>query len=222
MSGAQQSTQTTGTQPSEIDWEAMEPEYLRNIKSLRQLAGEYGCSDGAIRKHFNKLGIKRDPKKKVRAKAEQKVRREEAVRADKRRKHHSDRNDIEVAATVQADAIMRHRHGVRERMRLADKIFHQINDLVSDKTLLPRILEALENNEAKAYAKLLDRVSSLPEAVKMFDKMMQSYRVGVTMEREALGITDEEGAENPLTVFLTSLSGKALVPKTAQQDEADQ
>jgi hypothetical protein len=55
---------------SDIDWDAMEGEYRINKRTLRDIAADYGCTEGAIRKQAKKLGWERDLSAKVAAKAE--------------------------------------------------------------------------------------------------------------------------------------------------------
>lgn len=61
------------------DWEKIELDYRAGIKTLRQIAGENGITEGAIRKRAKRDDWTRDLSERIQEKAEQLVR-NEAVR----------------------------------------------------------------------------------------------------------------------------------------------
>lgn len=58
------------------DWERIELDYRAGIKSLRQIAGEHGVSEGAIRKRAKRDDWTRDLNAKIQSKADELVRKE--------------------------------------------------------------------------------------------------------------------------------------------------
>lgn len=188
MAKSKQKGKQGGKQTRAINYKGMEPDYIVNVKSLRILAEEYGGSPAGIIKHFNKLEIKRGPKGKIRARADELVNRKEAVNSDVNREHHSSKNDIEVAATLQAETIMGHRTGIKKRLALAEKLFKELEGMVDGNKSIPALVKALKENDKDGFVKAIEKVLSLPEAIKMFDQMMKAYNVGVGMQREAVGI----------------------------------
>ena len=62
------------------DWECIELDYRAGIKTLRQIAGEHGISEGAIRKRAKRDDWARDLSERIQDKAEQLVRKD-AVRS---------------------------------------------------------------------------------------------------------------------------------------------
>lgn len=53
-----------------VDWESVEREYRAGIRSLRDIGGEFGCTEGAIRKKAKEKDWSRDLSAKISAKAE--------------------------------------------------------------------------------------------------------------------------------------------------------
>lgn len=60
----------------DIDWLAVENDYRPNILSLRAIGEKYGCTEGAVRKKAKKEGWVRDLSEKIKATADDLVRRE--------------------------------------------------------------------------------------------------------------------------------------------------
>jgi Lhr-like helicase len=61
------------TKRKKIDWEAIEREYRAGVLSIREIARQFKCTDGAIRNKAKKYGWQRDLSEKVRKRAQQKL-----------------------------------------------------------------------------------------------------------------------------------------------------
>ncbi|MCK4793044.1 MAG: hypothetical protein KAV87_55455, partial [Desulfobacteraceae bacterium] len=101
--GKETGAQNSGAQTDGIDWVKMEPEFIHSPKSLRVLATEYGCGESTIRKHFKGLGVKRDPSRRIKAKAADKVRKAQVRKQVLENVRLTEKKVIEVAAQVEAD-----------------------------------------------------------------------------------------------------------------------
>lgn len=67
----------------QVDWERIESDYRSGIKSLREIAGEHGLTDGAIRKRAKRDSWTRDLAAKIQQRSEDLVR-TQAVRSEVR------------------------------------------------------------------------------------------------------------------------------------------
>jgi hypothetical protein len=147
------------TQKKDVDWDAIEREYRIGIRSLRDIAEENGCTEGAIRKRAKRDGWSRDLTAKIQFKADELVRRD-AVRDLVRNNPVADRAIIEANSEMQARFILESR---------ADIAKHQ--------EITTRLLEELE-----AYGDELGKKAQI-------NKMLaETRKTLIALQREALGI----------------------------------
>lgn len=213
-------SQTNGSQSSKIDWIAMEPEFINSGKSLRALGEKYGCSDTAIRKHFKKLEVKRDPSARIKAKAADKVRKQEVRKQVLNDTRLTEKKVIEVAAQVEADLIMSHRKDARKTRGLINKIKAKLEDLVDNEEVLEQIIKNLESNKTDKAADAIHKIASLPIQVKMVKDLVSALKEAIVIERQAFGIVDDVAPENELAAFIKSISGGSL-PITTGDNQDD-
>jgi len=162
-----------------IDWERIEPEWRAGLKSVMQLAFEYEqatshkISHTAINKHFRKLNVPRDLAAKVRAKADAIVSASMVSGSVSTETKPSDARIIDSSAQAVATIRLTHRTDI-QRMR----------------KLLGDYIAELENAD-KEQLSLLVRVG-------ISQKIAETHKTVVNMEREHFGITsrfgDDEGA----------------------------
>ena len=99
----------TADKAKKPDWEKIEAEYRAGVFSIREIAGQHGVSDTAIRKRAKAHGWDRDLSEKITAKADALVRTQE-VRAQVRTEAAvSERELIEANAQAVASVRMAHR-----------------------------------------------------------------------------------------------------------------
>ena len=162
----------------EIAWSVIEAEYRTGVKPLRATASEHGITEGAIRKRAKKEQWTRDLTAKIQAQADAIVRKD-AVRKEVREAGRvPEREIIEANAEVQV-RIRREHRGDIQRMRI----------------LLVRFIAELEADDAQVDVK---KKLALQVRVAVMQKIADTHKTVVAMEREHFGITSQHGDdENP-------------------------
>ena len=185
-----------------VDYERIEPGWRAGILSPAQLAEDYTKHTGitvsrvAIIKHFEKLGVPRDLKAKIQAKADAIV--AQAMVTGK----------VTTATTVTTAAII----GSQATTQANIRIGHQAA-AASMQKIVAKLARELERQTEKKTA-LKDRASTVKSLVESFGRL-------VAVEREAHGINSAPIELNdPFTAMLTSLQGTArtIVPVPDIQD----
>ena len=154
---------------TKVDWEAVEPEYRAGIKSLRQLAEDNGCSEGAIRKKAKLKGWSRDLSGKIKAKAQELVRKAEVrseVRSDA---DATEKQQIEIGAKLQSDVILAHRGKIGKFQALAESLLTELE------------LDGKKKNNDKTKLSLGNRASILKQ-------LSDTLKSLIALEREAFSI----------------------------------
>src|SRR6202000_2115859 len=101
-----------------VDWDALKPHYCAGVRSLKDIGGEFSCSDAAIVKHAKKEGWTRNLAAKIQEKADAKVAAALVAqeRADSPAGKLTEAVRVEVESEVQARIRLSHRRDV-SRMR---------------------------------------------------------------------------------------------------------
>lgn len=174
-----------------VDYERIEPGWRAGILSPAQLAENYTLDTGitvsrvAIIKHFEKLGVPRDLKAKIQAKADSMV--AQAMVTGK----------VTTATTITTAKII----NGQATQQVVVRIAHQAGAARMQK-LVTKLTTELERQTTKKAA-LKDRASTAKSLIDAFGRL-------VAIEREAHGI--DAGALDPedaMTSMLTRLQGTA-------------
>lgn len=176
-----------------IDWEAVEQEYRINKRSLRDIAGDHGCTEGAIRKKAKNHGWERDLSAKVAAKAEALVRKAEVRNKVRTEKAASERQTIEVSAQMLADKVVNQREDVQRARTLVNKLFDEVSaecDNRGDFERLGELLHAPDDNGKDRLNDLYRAAISLPERIKSAKALSDALKVLIELERKVLRIAD--------------------------------
>ena len=145
---------------SKIDWEAIEREYSKGVRSNRDLAAEYGVSEAAIRKKAGLQSWVRDLKGKIKLAAEDKVRKEEFAKSARGRI--CELNIVQNEAEILKRIAISHRKDIQLHLALNDK--HLVELQRCDEDIIRKI---------DSHKKLVDTLKTL-----------------ICLEREAFGLSD--------------------------------
>ena len=201
-------------QTSAPDWERIELDYRAGVKSLREIASEHGITEGAIRKRAKKPGEEweRDLAGRIRAKAEELVRRD-AVRSEVRTDQAaSEKAVVDANAQAIADVRLAHRRDIRRARNITNARLDELEQQTDPDTLamLRELGELLRSEDANGQDRRNDlymRVISLAERSKTLKTLADSLRVVVDMERTAFGMDKEvEGRADPLAALLARVA----------------
>lgn len=192
----------TPIQPAKkADWERIETDYRAGVKSLREIAGEHGISEGAIRKRAKRDGWVRDLAEKIQQRAEDLVR-TQAVRTEVRSEQRAtERQVIEANAEAVATVKMAHRGDISRARSIVNGLLDELQEMVgSDNAALLQelgfLLRREDENGKDRLNDLYQQIISLPGRSKAMKDLTASLQSLVTMERTAYGM-DKDEAKTP-------------------------
>lgn len=210
-----------------IDWEKIELDYRAGVKSLREIAAEHEISDGAIRKRAKRDDWSRDLSAKIKAKADDLVRKE-LVRSEVRTETAiSEKETIDANAHQQAAVRLSQRKDIQRSrsiaMQLFDELEHQVG--VANVELLEDLGELMRSEDDKGQDKLNDiyhKIISLPGRVKSMKDLSDTLRTLIALERQAFGLDDKDNnTVDPLQALLNRISqgnSSAFTPVAEDKD----
>lgn len=198
---AKQPATTSEAGTTAPNWELTEFDYRAGIKSLRQIAGEQGVSEGAIRKRAKRDGWERDLSSKIQAKADDLVRKQ-VVRSEVRTERAAtERQVVEANAEAVAAVRMSHRRDIQRSrsivMRLLDELELQTGS--ENSAMLQALGDMLRKEDQYGRDKLNDlyhKIISLPGRAKTMKDLGESLRVLITLERLAFGMDAPGSADS--------------------------
>ncbi|MBU4609147.1 hypothetical protein IMZ29_00830 [Achromobacter sp. GG226] len=186
------------------DWERIEADYRAGVLSIREIAASQGITEGAIRKRAKRDEWSRDLQPKIKAKADDLVRKAE-VRTPVR----NEREVVDANAQVIADVRVSHRKDIARARGLAMKLLDELEIQTDNIDLLEQLEAALSGDgEPDGLAKAFQRVTSTSGRIDSAKKLAEAMKVLVTMEREAYGIA--EAAKLEITSPDGSMRGRTL------------
>lgn len=177
------------------DWEEVQELYRVGVASLRAIAAQHNCTEGAIRKRAKKESWPRDLKAKVRAKAEELVRKSEVRKTVRKGQAVTETMQIAVAATLQADIILSHRQDIPAARKLVSKLFTELELQTDGIDLLRELGEIMRSEDKSGQDKrndLYNKVISLSGRSTTLKSLVDSLKVMIALEREAFGLADAE------------------------------
>lgn len=205
-----------------VDWERIERDWRAGIKSVLQIAADYGKATGqsvshtAINKHFKQLNVPRDLKAKVKAKAEAMVSAATVSGTVSTETTATDAAIIEANADVMATVMVSHRKDVGKGRALTMKLLQELEGQCDNPDLLEQLASILTapdpdgDSEAAARRKermyeQFNRAVSLGGRVDTMKKLADSLKSLVELERKVYGIGDDSKGGGTLEDFLDDL-----------------
>lgn len=193
----QEPIDSASTAPKKADWERIESDYRAGVKSLREIAGEHGLTDGAIRKRAKRDGWSRDLAAKIQQRSEDLVR-TQAVRSEVRAEQKAtERQVIEANAEAVANVKMAHRRDIARSRGIANSLFDELEQMVGQEqvALLMELGDLLRSEDENGRDKLNDlyhQIISLPGRSKAMKDLTASMQSLVGLERIAYGMDDKQ------------------------------
>lgn len=196
---------------STVNWPVIEADYRAGIRSNVSIAKEHGISESVIRKYARNEGWVKDLSAQIKAKTDSIVR-AKAVRAIVRAdKAISEKDIIEVTATMQSDVIIGQQVGIQDSDRMINKLRGELEatgDNVDNLKQLGELLIDTTDDADTAQAKRLDTLNkalSLPSRVDTFKKLVETQKTLIALQREAYGINEKKSLGKTLEDFLDDL-----------------
>lgn len=192
--------------PKKVDYARIEPGWRAGILSPMQLAAEYTEATGikvshtAIIKHFKKLGVPRDLRQKIQAKADAMVAQAKVTGKVSAETTKADAEIIEANATEMASVKLAHCRDIGRGRALVMSLLGELEAQTADPELFERLGELMTSpgeEDGDAARKRMDRLQqafqaalSLSGRADTLKKLSDSLRIMVDKEREAFGIGD--------------------------------
>jgi hypothetical protein len=207
----------TQEKKSAPDWERIEADYRAGVLSLREIAASQGVTEGAIRKRAKRDEWTRDLAAKVKAKAEDLVRKDLVRSTVRTERAYSDKEIVnEVAATVASVQITQRKDIARGRT-LAMDLLGELEAETGNRELFEQLGEMLRNEDDKGQDKrndIYNKVISSAGRIDSMKKLSDTLKTLIGLEREAYGIAEAQKLE------LTGPKGGAVQLIVPPLDEA--
>lgn len=182
-----------------IDWETVERLYRAGIESLRNIGAKCGLTEGAIRKRAKRDGWVRDLAARIRARAEDLVRKAEVRKKSTQQLSFADENEvIESNAVISANVIRSQRQDVRLLREVVNALMDQIKCVVTSRELFAQVGEICSQGSSghdKAL-ELYNKVIGLPNQTDTTKKLAETLKILIELERKIHKLDD--GADDPL------------------------
>ncbi len=210
-----------------VDWEAVEREYRAGLRSLRDIATEYGCTEGAIRKKAKAQEWERDISIKVAAKAEALVRKQEVRKEVRTEAAISEREQINASAQMMADKVIGQREDIKRARSMVQRLWELVDAELDHPDELKQLGAMLAAPDEFGNDKLNDMYFAaigLPQQIKNAKLLADALKVLIELERKVLRLDEQKPTEvNPLADLLRAVSGNALpvVANSGLDDDDD-
>ncbi len=190
--------------PKKVDYERIEPDWRAGIKSPAQLASEYTEATGvsvshtAIIKHFRKLGVPRDLRAKVQAKADAMVMQAMVTGNVSSETVARDTEVIEKSALDVAKIRISHRADITRARALALQLLGEIEAVTGNLAEFQELGEILRSEDDRAQDKRNDLYRKVIDSAGRVDtlkKLSETLKNLIGLEREAYGL--DIGQNNP-------------------------
>jgi hypothetical protein len=200
-----------GAKPAKkvIEWDLIEVDYRAGIKSLRQMAEEYGVSHVAIKKKADVKGWIRDLQAAIQAKADAMVNRAVVTAEVNAAKAVTEAAVVEANADVQFRIRMEHRQDIGRTRALFRSLINELEVASSDEgdDLIRTLFEIVHGNpdeeaeesskaaaaRAQKMREMLHKLLGGPSRVDSAKKLTEMLEKLIRMEREAFGIDNTKG-----------------------------
>jgi hypothetical protein len=218
------SIEQSGSEKPETDWTVIEREYRLGVRAVTAIATDNGVSEGAVRKRAKRDAWTRDLNAKVRAKADELVRKA-AVRAEVRiGQKATEAKEVEILANTQMKVRLAQRVDIQDTRALVKQLMGELQQQTSAPELFEQVEDLLATREDgtplsnRDRSKLQDahqKALSLGGRTATLKSLVEALRVLIALEREAFGIDGrgEDGEEGDKTFLEMLLHARARVSR---------
>lgn len=196
----------------EINWEKIELDYRAGVKSIRQIAAENEIAESGIRRRAKQYEWVRDLSKKIKAKADDIVRKESVRSVVRTKTTISEKDTIDANANEVASVRLAHRKDIQRSRKIAMSLFDELEMMVGQENvkLLEMLGELMWSPDDKGNDKVNDlymKIISMPGRVKSMKDLSDTLKTLIALERQAFGLDDENNKPvDALTALLERVS----------------
>lgn len=188
---------------SDTDWEGIEQQYRAGIKTLRQIAEDFGISHVAITKRAKRDNWVRDLSAKIAAAVEDKVTRAKVTKTVTKEQRVTENAIVEANAQTIAEKVLSQQRVVKKSVSFAESLLDEaikVGVATDDLDKLGELMAAPDENGHDKLNELYKKIISMPGRVDAGKKIVEMLKVAVELERKVLRIKDEP--EQSATVVL--------------------
>lgn len=196
----------------EINWEKIELDYRAGVKSIRQIAAENEIAESGIRRRAKQYEWVRDLSEKIKAKADDIVRKESVRSVVRTKTTISEKDTIDANANEVASVRLAHRKDIKRSRKIAMSLFDELEMMVGQENvkLLEMLGELMWSPDDKGNDKVNDlymKIISMPGRVKSMKDLSDTLKTLIALERQAFGLDDENNKPvDALTALLERVS----------------
>lgn len=196
----------------EINWEKIELDYRVGVKSIRQIAAENEIAESGIRRRAKQYEWVRDLSEKIKAKADDIVRKESVRSVVRTKTTISEKDKIDASANEVASVRLAHRKDIQRSRKIAMSLFDELEMMVGQENvkLLEMLGELMWSPDDKGNDKVNDlymKIISMPGRVKSMKDLSDTLKTLIALERQAFGLDDENNKPvDALTALLERVS----------------
>ena len=196
----------------EINWEKIELDYRAGVKSIRQIAAENEIAESGIRRRAKQYEWVRDLSEKIKAKADDIVRKESVRSVVRTKTTISEKDKIDASANEVASVRLAHRKDIQRSRKIAMSLFDELEMMVGQENvkLLEMLGELMWSPDDKGNDKVNDlymKIISMPGRVKSMKDLSDTLKTLIALERQAFGLDDENNKPvDALTALLERVS----------------
>lgn len=193
-----------------VNWESVELAYRANVKTVAQIAKEFGIKDSTLRSRAKRNGWSRDLGKRIRLEAD-KIVNANAVKREVGRLENMDNTTVEENAKLTASIRISHREDIGTARQLSMMLFDDLKAQIGadnrarleDLFIAALQAEVVDASQLEAY----ERVTSLSNHVRIMKELADTMTKLVTLERQAYGLDDVDSSPvDALTSLLHSIA----------------
>jgi hypothetical protein len=204
-----------------IDWEGIEMHYRAGIRSLMDIAKEYGVSDAGILKRAKAKGWSRDLAGKIKARATAKLNEALVSGAVSAQRKSKEGAIVEAVSDQQVQAETDNRNDILLGMRVTRGQLNEVSamadrDLVDDLKWLREIAVSIKLEQgvrpevAARLSGMFDYVVSTPGRVKLSKEIAAAHAVYIPMQRKILKLDDDaDRNQSNLDTLLAKINAAA-------------
>ena len=193
-----------------VNWESVELAYRANVKTVAQIAKEFGLKDSTLRSRAKRNGWSRDLGKRIRLEADSIVN-ANAVKREVGRLESIDNATVEENAKLTASIRISHREDIGKARALSMMLLDDLKAQVGTenrKRLEDLFIAALKAEVIDASAlEAYERVTSISNHMRTLKDLADIMTKFVALERQAYGLDDTENLPvDALTSLLHSIA----------------
>ena len=192
------------------DWELIERHFRAGIQSLREMATDAGVTEGAIRKRAKRDQWPRDLSARIKARADELVRKAEVRTPSTQVSVSTEKQDVEANANQQVVIRLGHRKDIQRSRALFAALMDELEETSGNNELFAQLGELLDRTADEGRPDKLNelyrKVTTLTGRVDNAKKLVELLEKVVRLEREAFGIGAEDCRENPIDAALKQIA----------------